>query len=124
MVSKKRMDMGLGVQNAGPDLAMLFLGMKLVTTGDVDCVSLYTTAKNFVARLESNGALSLLCLQAMVLVALYEYGHAIYPAAWMTVGSCARYADVLGLTPGDYPVLGQAVRNVPQLPGTVPKVPT
>lgn len=111
MVSKKRMDMGLSLQNAGPDLAMLFLGMKLVTTPatEVSDCTLYTTAKNFLARLESNGAVSLLCLQAMILVALYEYGHAIYPAAWMTIGACARYADVLGLAPGDYPILGQPV---------------
>jgi hypothetical protein len=114
IVSKKRMDMGLPVRNAGPDLAMLFLGMKLIavpaTTTDVAECALYTIAKDFLARLERNGTASLLCLQAMVLVALYEYGHAIYPAAWMTIGSCARYSDVLGLTPGDYPILGQPVR--------------
>ncbi|PNP76103.1 hypothetical protein FNYG_10661 [Fusarium nygamai] len=109
MISKKRMDMGLPVQNAGPDLAMLFLGMKLVTTPAIDITdsTLYDTAKSFLASLESNGVISLLCLQAMILIALYEYSHAIYPAAWMTIGSCARYADILGLTPGDYSPLGQ-----------------
>ncbi|KAF4960377.1 hypothetical protein FGADI_1024 [Fusarium gaditjirri] len=109
MISKKRMDMGLPVQNAGPDLAMLFLGMKLITTPAVDIhnSALYDTAKSFLASLESNGVVSLLCLQAMILVALYEYSHAIYPAAWMTIGSCARYSDILGITPGDYSPLGQ-----------------
>ncbi|KAF5562480.1 hypothetical protein FPHYL_5674 [Fusarium phyllophilum] len=109
MISKKRMDMGLPVQNAGPDLAMLFLGMKLVTTPAIDITdsSLYDTAKSFLASLESNGVVSLLCLQAMILVALYEYSHAIHPAAWMTIGSCARYSDILGITPGDYSPLGQ-----------------
>ncbi|KAI7762477.1 hypothetical protein LZL87_008823 [Fusarium oxysporum] len=109
MISKKRMDMGLPVQNAGPDLAMLFLGMKLVTTPAVDITdsALYETAKSFLASLESNGVVSLLCLQAMILVALYEYSHAIYPAAWMTIGSCARYSDILGIAPGDYSPLGQ-----------------
>ncbi|KAF5575666.1 fungal specific transcription factor factor [Fusarium subglutinans] len=109
MISKKRMDMGLPVQNAGPDLAILFLGMKLVTTPAIDITgsALYDTAKSFVASLESNGVVSLLCLQAMILVALYEYSHAIYPAAWMTVGSCARYADILGIMPGEYSPLGQ-----------------
>ncbi|KAF5649350.1 fungal specific transcription factor factor [Fusarium sp. NRRL 52700] len=109
MISKKRMDMGLPVQNAGPDLAMLFLGMKLATTPSVDITdsTLYDTAKSFLASLERNGVVSLLCLQAMILVALYEYSHAIYPAAWMTIGSCARYADILGITPGDYSPLGQ-----------------
>ncbi|KAI1066806.1 hypothetical protein LB506_012030 [Fusarium annulatum] len=109
MISKKRMDMGLPVQNAGPDLAMLFLGMKLITTPAIDITdsTLYDTAKSFLSSLESNGVVSLLCLQAMILVALYEYSHAIYPAAWMTIGSCARYADILGITPGDYSPLGQ-----------------
>ncbi|KAF5681842.1 hypothetical protein FDENT_7909 [Fusarium denticulatum] len=109
MISKKRMDMGLPVQNAGTDLEMLFLGMKLVTTPaiDINHSALYDTAKSFLANLESNGVISLLCLQAMILVALYEYSHAIYPAAWMTIGSCARYSDTLGITPGDYSPLGQ-----------------
>ncbi|KAI0473989.1 hypothetical protein GGR56DRAFT_676430 [Xylariaceae sp. FL0804] len=35
--------------------------------------------------------------QALVLVALYEYGQGIYPAAWMTVAQCVRYADFIGL---------------------------
>lgn len=115
MVSKKRMDMGLPVQNTGPDLAMLFIGMKLVTThaNDVAAAGLYLTAKDFLTRLESNGAILLLCLQALILVALYKYSHAIYPAAWMTIGSYARYAEILGLTPGNYSVLGQAVRSLP-----------
>ncbi|KAF4430509.1 fungal specific transcription factor [Fusarium acutatum] len=109
MISKKRMDMGLPVQNAGPDLAMLFLGMKLITTSAVDITdsALYHTAKGFLASLQSNGVVSLLCLQAMILVALYEYSHAIYPAAWMSIGACARYADILGITPGDYSPLGR-----------------
>ncbi|KAF5576004.1 fungal specific transcription factor [Fusarium pseudocircinatum] len=112
MISKKRMDMGLPVQNAGPDLAMLFLGMKLVTTPAIDITdsTLYDTAKSFLAILESNGVVSLLRLQAMILVALHEYSHAIYPAAWMTIGSCARYTDILGLTPGDYSPLGQVCK--------------
>lgn len=106
--------MGLHVQNAGPDLAMLFLAMKLVTA-PVELVldlTLYREAKGFLARLESGGIISLLMLQAMVLIAVYEYGHAIYPAAWMTIGSCARYSDILGLGPGDFSVLGQVVRWV------------
>lgn len=58
MRSKKRMDMGFPVQKAGPDLAMLFLAMKLViapAAGIADC-ALYTTAKNFLSCLESNGS--------------------------------------------------------------------
>ncbi|RDW58996.1 fungal specific transcription factor domain-containing protein [Aspergillus mulundensis] len=33
----------------------------------------------------------------MILVSLYELGHGIYPAAFLTIGACARYAVALGL---------------------------
>lgn len=106
------MDTGLSVRNAGSDLAMLFLAMKLITATASDKIndSLYRTTKEFLSKLESGGALSLRILQAMVLIAMYEYGHAIYPAAWMTVGSCVRYSDILGLASGDFTILGQVVR--------------
>ena len=101
-VSKKRMDLGMSLHNAGPDLAMLFLAMKLVTAqaDEIADGTLYSMAKRFLHILESSGALSLVHLQAMILVALYEYGHAVYPAAWMTVGACARHAQVLGVSCG------------------------
>ena len=54
----------------------------------------------------------ILYLQALILVALYEYGHGIYPAAWMTVGQCVRYADFLGIPSYEDSnnILGQCVR--------------
>lgn len=33
----------------------------------------------------------------MILLAFYELGHGTYPAAFLTVGTCARYAVALGL---------------------------
>lgn len=36
-------------------------------------------------------------LQSMILLAVYELGHGIYPAAYLNIGSCARYAVALGL---------------------------
>lgn len=100
ILSKKRMDLGIPAQNAGPDLAMLFLAMKLVTTSTSigHNNSIYVLTKGFLADLERHGVMSLLCLQAMVLITLYEYSHAIYPAAWMTVGACARYIEILGIS--------------------------
>ncbi|KAK3496721.1 uncharacterized protein B0T23DRAFT_401968 [Neurospora hispaniola] len=83
-ISKKRMTLGHTLWEAGPDLAMLFLGMKLIVTLPVEGMD---SADNPV----------LLCLQGMVLVALYEYGQGIYPAAWMSVAACARYAEMCGL---------------------------
>lgn len=103
--------MGLPLQNAGPDLAMLFLAMKLITKPitPVPDLTLYHEAKTFLALLEGDGVISLLLIQAIILIAVYELGHAIYPAAWMTTGSCARYSDVLGIGPGDFTVLEQVV---------------
>ncbi|PMD49060.1 putative fungal-specific transcription factor [Hyaloscypha variabilis F] len=45
----------------------------------------------------SSNAFSIPVLQAGVLVGLYELGHAVYPAAFLTVGACARYAYALGI---------------------------
>ncbi|KAG8163774.1 hypothetical protein KVR01_007071 [Diaporthe batatas] len=102
-ISKKRMSLGISLSDGGPDLALLFLAMKLITTAPTPEMRsaadshLYAASKRFLAQLESAGTLSTLYLQAMILVALYEYGHSIYPAAWMTSGSCVRYAAMLGL---------------------------
>ncbi|KAK3354090.1 fungal-specific transcription factor [Lasiosphaeria hispida] len=108
-ISRKRMDLGIPLRSGGPDLAMLFLAMKLITSSPSPAGPatppghdpLYTMAKAFLSLFEANGEVSLLCLQAMVLIALYEYGHAVYPAAWMTVGACTRYADMLRITLGE-----------------------
>ena len=101
-MSKKRLQMGVAVWNAGPDMAMLFLAMKLVTTLPNEGIApgrhpIYVAAKRFLVLLEAAGVFSLQYLQAMLLVAIYEIGHAIYPSAWMTVGACSRYADLVGI---------------------------
>jgi hypothetical protein len=87
---------------AGPDLALLFLCMKLIITTPQDGLGnhqnpIYTASKRFIALMESNGITSLLVLQAYILVALYEIGQAIYPGAWMSVGLCVRYGLLLGI---------------------------
>lgn len=100
VISKKRVDIGTAVHNGGPDVAMLFLAMRLIISSpDADDANhLYRLSKDFLAMLEAAGVISHLYLQALLLVALYEYSHAIYPAAWMTVGACARYVELLGLS--------------------------
>lgn len=104
IISKKRLELGISLQNSGPDLALLFLTMRLnistLPTESIRGNSLYSTAKSFLATLEAGGVVTLVYLQAMVLVATYEYSHSIYPAAWMTVGACARLAELLGLSSG------------------------
>ncbi|OJJ67674.1 hypothetical protein ASPBRDRAFT_47715 [Aspergillus brasiliensis CBS 101740] len=104
IISKKRLDLGISLKDGGPHIALLFLAMKLNTLpalpGSEICDAVYSSAKRFLSTLEASGAVSFIYLQAMTLIAVYEYSHSIYPAAWMTVGACARLAELLGISPG------------------------
>jgi hypothetical protein len=57
----------------------------------------YSTATRLLYEAEAAGILTLQLLQAKLLVCLYELGHGIYPAAYLSVGSCARYGTALGI---------------------------
>jgi hypothetical protein len=57
---------------------------------------LYLAVKRFFLELETAGTFTLRHVQAGVLIGLYELGHAIYPAAYISVGVCARLAVALG----------------------------
>lgn len=81
---------------------LLILCMRLYCTtivhhGGSQKTALYRTAKGYHSEIEIAGLLSLPVLQATIFIALYEIGHAIYPAAYLTVGTCARYGIALGL---------------------------
>lgn len=81
---------------------LLALCMKLYCTtaihnGGSQKTSLYRTSKRYLSEIEAAGLMSLHVLQAATFIALYEIGHAIYPAAYLTVGACARYGIALGL---------------------------
>lgn len=85
-----------------PDLVFLFLAQKLITTlsstgSQTMRTPLYSATKHFHLELETSSMLSVPLLQGNLLIALYEIGHAIYPAAYLTIGSCARYAYALGI---------------------------
>lgn len=104
IVSQKRLtrNMANPLWEAGPDLALLFLCMKLITSRPQDGIEsshnpIYISAKRFVTLMEASGTASLLVLQANLLVTWFEYGQAIYPAAWMSAGWCVRYANMLGI---------------------------
>jgi len=76
--------------------------MKLITSRPQDGMEssqtpAYISAKRFLALMEATGMISLGVLQAGILIALFEYGQAIYPAAWMSAGWCIRYGTMLGL---------------------------
>ncbi|CAG8961860.1 hypothetical protein HYFRA_00013660 [Hymenoscyphus fraxineus] len=57
----------------------------------------YQKAKLLSAYLESRNVYSLRCFQAGLLIALYEIGQAIYPAAYITIGHCARVGHAMRL---------------------------
>ena len=92
--------------NREVELGLLALCMKLCGSTPVDMdgnresaseMTIYSVAKRFHRDVEESGLLSIQVLQAGLLIALYEIGHAIYPAAYLTVGACARYGLALGI---------------------------
>jgi hypothetical protein len=87
---------------AGPDFALLLLCMKLIISRPPDTVEshqtpIYLSAKRFLALSEAAGTVSLRVLQAGLLITWYEYGQAVYPAAFMSAGWCVRYGNLLGV---------------------------
>jgi hypothetical protein len=80
------------------ELFLLILSMKLCCSPvTASRTVLYRVVKQFYFDIESAGVLSIRVLQAGIFIALYELGHAIYPAAMLTVGNCAHYATTLGV---------------------------
>ncbi|EXJ62130.1 hypothetical protein A1O7_02563 [Cladophialophora yegresii CBS 114405] len=103
-ISKKRMQLNLA--NPGMeltlDLALLLLSMKLilqVPQGGPHAARspLYSLTKSYFNMVDSFGVVSLQVLQADLLIAAYEIGHGIYPAAYLTTGHCARLGHILGI---------------------------
>lgn len=83
-------------------LSLLLLCMKLVSCipskqEEASISSLYYLAKEYQFRVESSGFVSLQVLQSVVLLAVYEAGHAIYPAAHLSIGHAARLGTMMGL---------------------------
>lgn len=80
------------------ELFLLVLSMKLSGSLVSDArTDFYKTLKQYSARVEQSGVMSVMVLQATVLIALYEMGHAIYPEAYFSVSQCARYGAALGI---------------------------
>lgn len=121
IVSKKRIAVNMANPHWvwGPDTALLYLCMKLVCSRPQDGVESsqnqsYMSAKRFLSLVEATGTVSLLVLQAALLVFWYEYGQAIYPAAYMSAGWCERYGILLGINghSSAYEMLGRSVCGV------------
>ena len=75
--------------------------MKLVSEAPSDLEHpatsvLYCMAKGFYSRMEHHGLLSLQLLQSAILIAVYEIGHAIYPASYLSISHVARFGIMMG----------------------------
>ncbi|KAF4450151.1 hypothetical protein F53441_6669 [Fusarium austroafricanum] len=57
----------------------------------------YLKAKEYSFAAESRGCINIRLVQTIVLIALYEFGHHIYPAAYLTIGQAVRLATMVGL---------------------------
>ncbi|KAF4952733.1 hypothetical protein FGADI_6485 [Fusarium gaditjirri] len=57
----------------------------------------YLKAKHGSFIAETGGTVNIRLIQTLVLIVLYEYGHRIYPAAYLTIGQAVRLATVIGL---------------------------
>jgi hypothetical protein len=60
--------------------------------------STYMMVKSFLGVLQSLATPTLELVQAMVLTVLYEVGHGMFPAASMSLATCARLATFMGLS--------------------------
>ncbi|KAL7905476.1 hypothetical protein GGI35DRAFT_471685 [Trichoderma velutinum] len=84
------------------DVALLLLCMRLITSVPSEPsrngtrTELHLAAKQGFLNLEMAGVLSVECLEAGLLISLYEINHAIYPSAFLSVGACTRYGQAMG----------------------------
>jgi hypothetical protein len=88
------------LSSAWPWNVLLLTAMRLLTTPLLDPnprSTFYITLRANVCAAVDSGLIEIRIYQAMLLVAAYELGHGIYPAAYMTVGTCIRYGTALGL---------------------------
>ncbi|KAF2137186.1 uncharacterized protein K452DRAFT_321892 [Aplosporella prunicola CBS 121167] len=81
------------------DTKLLLACMQLFQQPDstTPCSGLYLSCKSLYTNTERKNVYSVHLLQALLLIALYEIFHAIYPAAYITVGHCARLGISMGL---------------------------
>jgi hypothetical protein len=63
----------------------------------------YITVKGVIHEVVSAGVLTLRLLQAQLLLTIYELGHGIYPAAYLSLGACSRYGIALQADKSIYP---------------------
>ncbi|RFU25158.1 hypothetical protein B7463_g11180, partial [Scytalidium lignicola] len=101
-ISKLRIQQIIDLREQPADFMLLLLCMRVIVADPaVEKVtmknSLYRLAKRFYSALEDVETVTLRMLQSLILLALYEIGHGILPAAYFTVGNAARMAQMMGI---------------------------
>ncbi|TVY31880.1 hypothetical protein LOCC1_G008317 [Lachnellula occidentalis] len=103
ILSQKRISEKVDKFSAATDagLALLLLCMKLVSQLPSELEHpalspLYCLAKGSLSRMEHAGLISLQLLQSAILIAVYEMGHAIYPASYLSISHAARLGIMMG----------------------------
>ncbi|KAF4626325.1 hypothetical protein G7Y89_g11835 [Cudoniella acicularis] len=79
------------------DYSLLIMCMDLICWLPIDQnprTPAYLAAKSFYLNLEIQGVVSLQVLQAGILIALFELGHAIFPSAAISIDACIGRPDV------------------------------
>lgn len=100
MVSWKRLTCMSGLER-DPCKDLLLLCMKIHTISRSDSTepaldSSYTLAKSLASTAENSGSVSLRLIQSLVLLSVYEFSHAIYPASYLTIGRASRLGLLMG----------------------------
>lgn len=89
--------------NLNGEEMLLLACIRLVTEplpGGDPATKQYLAVKMTFLNTEIYGVLSVRLLQSLLLLLLYEYGHGIYPGAYMTLGACTRYLAALRIETG------------------------
>lgn len=84
------------------DFSLLLLAMQIIqdvpqSTLDAVKKPQYTAFKSLSAAMESAGVYTVTKLQAEIIVTVYEAGHGIFPAAYMSLGRCITQGTALGI---------------------------
>ncbi|RSM13804.1 hypothetical protein CDV31_005674 [Fusarium ambrosium] len=84
-----------------PDIILLLQSMEILLPNRsepfVDPQAQYRKAKRCLHLVEDQGIISMRVLQATLLLSLYEAGHGIFPAAFLSIGHCARIGHAIGI---------------------------
>ncbi|KAI0881325.1 uncharacterized protein GGS22DRAFT_73651 [Annulohypoxylon maeteangense] len=103
ILSKKIARRYIGEDGLAPDSPsqLLFLCMKLVSEPPSSSVSprtcmTYARTLETLLKVENSCLPCLQLLQSIILIAIYEIGHAIYPAAYLRVGYASRLCIMMG----------------------------